>query len=106
MPSLKGARHVNFRLVTDAALRHANAIVRRWLPEGRREGAEWVALNPTRADHRRGSFKVNLSTGRWSDFATNHCGGDLVSLAAYLHRTSQAGAAVRIAQMLGIDPYD
>jgi hypothetical protein len=49
---------------------------------------------------------VNVTTGRWSDFATDHRGGDLVSLGAFLHRMSQADAAKRIAEMLGIDPYE
>lgn len=52
-----------------------------------------------------GSFKVNLSTGRWGDFATGNEGGDLVALAAYLFDLSQKEAALRIADMLRIDPY-
>jgi hypothetical protein len=63
-------------------------------------------LNPTRADRRRGSFKVNLNTGRWSDFAAGAAGGDLIALAAYLFHLSQAEAALKIAAMLGVDPYE
>ncbi len=59
--------------------------VKDWLPNGRQDGDEWVALNPTRADEHAGSFKVNLSTGAWGDFATNDEGGDAVSLYAYLN---------------------
>jgi len=99
-------RRVHFRRIADASLDHAAAIVRRWLPDGRGEGAEWVAINPTRADHKKGSFKVNMRTGAWADFAINHRGGDLVSLAAYLFRISQREAAVRIAEMIGVDPYE
>jgi hypothetical protein len=65
---------IAFRRISDAALARADLIVRRWLPDGRREGAEWCAINPTRNDHRKGSFKVNLRTGRWSDFATGQRG--------------------------------
>lgn len=99
------SRRVAFRRIADAALDHADTIVRRWLPDGRREGAEWVAINPARVDHRKGSFKINLRTGAWADFAVNHRGGDLVSLAAYLFRISQRDAALRVAEMIGIDPY-
>jgi len=106
MTKLEPARKIAFRRIADAALRHADTIVRRWLPDGKREGTEWVAINHTRSDHRKGSFKVNVTTGRWSDFATDHRGGDLVSLGAFLHRMSQADAAKRIAEMLGIDPYE
>jgi hypothetical protein len=81
-------------------------LVRRWAPDGGYEGAEWIALNPRRVDHRKGSFKINLTTGRWSDFATGDAGGDLVSLAAYLFDLKQGEAALKIAQALGIDPYE
>lgn len=94
---------IDFRRIATSAAANADSIVARWLPDGRREGVEWVAINPVRADHRRGSFKVNLRTGAWSDFATNDRGGDLVSLAAYLFRLSQRDAALRVAEMLGID---
>lgn len=99
-------RRIAFRRIADAALRHADTIVRRWLPNGKREGPEWVAINPTRLDAKKGSFKVNLTTGMWSDFATNHRGGDLISLAGYLHRIGNGEAAVRVADMIGIDAYE
>lgn len=99
-------RRIAFPRIADAALVHADTLVRRWLPEGRREGAEWVAINPTRSDHHRGSFKVNLRTGRWADFATNDAGGDLVSLAAFLFDLDQAEAARRIAAALAINPHE
>jgi hypothetical protein len=99
-------RKIAFRCIADAALARADAIVRRWLPDGRREGAEMVCRNPTRDDRRCGSFKVNLATGKWSDFATGHRGGDLVSLGAYLFKLSQANAALKVADMIGVEPYD
>ncbi len=99
-------RRIAFARVATAALGHADTLVRRWLPDGRREGAEWVAINPTRADHRRGSFKVNLASGRWCDFATGDAGGDLIALAAFLFRLDQADAARKIAAALGIDPHE
>jgi len=99
-------RSVAFGRVAGEALAHADTIVRRWLPNGRREGSEWVARNPRRADRRKGSFKVNISTGRWGDFSTGDYGGDLVALAAYLFSLSQRDAALRVADMIGTDPYD
>jgi hypothetical protein len=103
---MTAGRKIAFEQIADAALGHADLIVRRWLPDGRREGAEWSAINPVRTDHRKGSFKVNLKSGKWSDFATGQRGGDLISLAAYLHRLSQVDAAVRVAAMVGVDPYE
>ena len=97
------ASGIDFMSVNEAALRALPAIVRRWLPEGRRQGREWVARNPRRQDRTLGSFKVNLLTGRWADFAVGAAGGDVVSLAAYLFGLSQGEAARKVAAMLSID---
>ena len=70
-------------------------LVKHWLPAGRAAGAEWTALNPRRHDQRPGSFRVNLRSGRWADFATGECGGDPVSLYAYLFTGGRQGAAAR-----------
>jgi hypothetical protein len=93
---------IDFCTINDAARASLPLILGRWLPGGRRQGSEYVAINPCRADRRPGSFKVNLRTGRWADFATGEAGGDPVSLAAYLFDLSQGDAARRVADMLGI----
>lgn len=96
--------HVDlFARVNAAAEPVLEALMHRWLPDGRCEGAEWVALNPRRDDFKPGSFKVNLRTGRWADFACGAKGGDVVSLAAYLHGLTQGDAARELARMLGIE---
>jgi len=71
-----------------------------WLPNGQRQGSEWVARNPKRGDRRPGSFKINLKSGRWADFATGDAGGDLISLYAYLNDLGQLQAAIRIEKEL------
>src|SRR5215472_11100547 len=93
---------IDFARVNGAALARLDDILRRWLPDGRIEGNEYVARNPRRADRRRGSFKINRTTGRWGDFASGDKGGDLVSLAAFLFELNQAEAARRLAEMVGI----
>ena len=97
---------IDFERVNAAALRNSDAVVRGLLPDGRRDGAEWVARNPLRNDRKPGSFKVNLVTGKWGDFATNDRGGDLVSLAAFVASLPQREAAIRLAESLGVDPFD
>jgi hypothetical protein len=94
---------VNFTAINAVALRALPVILPRWLPDGKRQGREFIARNPTRTDRTAGSFSINLVTGKWSDFATNDSGGDPVSLAAYLFGLSQVDAARRLADMLGID---
>ena len=94
------ARKLDFEGVNRVALAHLPSLVRTWLPDGTRRGHEWVARNPRRADRRPGSFSVNLTNGKWADFATGDAGGDVVSLAAYLFDTGQADAARTLAQLV------
>ena len=74
---------IDFETINRAALAALPAILRRLLPDGRIIGGKWISRNPTRADRRPGSFKINLRTGRWADFATGDKGG---RLALRLHR--------------------
>jgi len=97
---------IAFARVNERAMLNAEAVVRGLLPGGRREGLEWVAQNPKRDDHRPGSFKINLATGKWGEFATGERGGDLVSLAAYVTGLNQRDAAIRLAESLGLDPFE
>jgi hypothetical protein len=96
-------QRIDFDGINRVALGALPAILARWLPDGKRQGHEYVARNPRRNDRTPGSFKVNLTTGKWADFATGDRGGDTVSLAAYLAGLSQADAARGLAQMLGLD---
>ena len=91
-----------FAAVNDAALPQLDGLCRDWLPGGRRQGAEYVVRNPTRGDVRPGSFKINVRTGLWADFATGDCGGDPISLRAYLDGTRQIEAARIMAAELGV----
>lgn len=103
---LHSSRRLDIKTVAEAALASAEAVVSRWLPDGSRQGNEWLSLNPTRADAHAGSFSVNLATGRWADFATGDKGGDLVSLVAYLEGTNQGAAAETLGAALGMVPTD
>ncbi len=96
---------LDFGRINRAAIANANAVVRGLLPEGRMEGHEYVARNPLRPDRRLGSFKVNISTGRWADFATGDGGGDMVSLAAFVSGLPQREAAIRLAESMGVSPW-
>jgi hypothetical protein len=92
---------VDFAAINRAALPLLPAIIQRLLPNGRREGREFVALNPRRVDRHLGSFRANLNTGRWADFATGDKGGDAISLVAYVKNISQYEAAKGLSEMLG-----
>ena len=95
---------LDFDAINRAGLASLPALLRRWLPDGHLVGREYTARNPTRADRRPGSFRINTGSGRWADFATGDKGGDPISLAAYLAGLSQVEAARELAVMLGLDP--
>ncbi len=65
-------------------------LVSMWLPGGKRQGQEWLVgdLRGTRGE----SLRVNLNTGKWSDFASGERGMDLISLYAAVHQVDQAAA--------------
>jgi hypothetical protein len=97
------AQIIDFEAVNRAALAALPAVLARLVPGGKRIGGEYVVLNPIRADRRLGSFKINIRTGRWADFATGDKGGDPVSLVAYLECISQVEAARLLGPMLGLE---
>jgi hypothetical protein len=94
---------IDFAAIDREALGCLPAMLHRLLPNGRREGNEYLALNPRRGDRHLGSFKINLKTGRWADFATGDKGGDVVSLIAYLEGCKQGEAALKLTRLLGLD---
>jgi putative DNA primase/helicase len=80
----------DFKGTAAAALAAAGAVLSHWLPDGKHQGHEYQALNPTRADGKPGSFSINTNTGQWADFATDDKGGDLVSLVPKTHERSSS----------------
>ncbi|PMU11722.1 MULTISPECIES: toprim domain-containing protein [unclassified Pseudomonas] len=91
------------RQVAFQALGAVENLLSEWLPEGTRNGSEWVARNTARGDRHAGSFGVSMDSGRWNDFADDAAhGGDLVSLLAYLRGCRQVEAAQEIDQRLSL----
>lgn len=93
---------INYSAVNNAAQANALELCKCLLPQGRRSGREYEAINPKRDDHSIGSFRINLDKGKWADFATGDAGGDFVSLVAYLRGLCQSEAALLLAAMLGL----
>ena len=92
---------INFKELHRQVMPYLPAILRRLLPDGRREGHEYVCRNPRRMDKHFGSFKVNLLTGKWSDFAIGVSGGDAASLVAYVLGITQSEAAAWLLTTIG-----
>src|SRR5574343_85655 len=66
------------------------------LPGGAVQNNEYVVKNPTRNDNKAGSFSINLTTGKWSDFATGDAGNDLIGLTSYVKGISKTEACFYI----------
>lgn len=70
--------------------------IQQLVPGGKFQGNEYVVKNPTRNDNKAGSFSINLTTGKWSDFATNDAGNDLIGLTSYAKGISKTEACFYI----------
>lgn len=90
------------RVSEDALIRFDSVMAWLGLEGGKHSGPEYLPLNPRRGDHSPGSFSINKATGKWSDFADDAKGGDLVSLVAYLQGIQQLAAADALADYLGL----
>jgi hypothetical protein len=95
-------KSIDFAVINVATLARFSSLLAAWLPDGHVQGGDWVALNPTRADRRKGSFRISIQRGCWADFATGDSGGDPVSLYAYLNGMSQSQAARRLMAQMGV----
>src|SRR4051794_9541331 len=69
-------RGLDFQKIAAAARADALYVCQQLLPGGKRVGNEYVVRNPKRADTKPGSFKVNIRTGCWCDFAIGTGGRD------------------------------
>lgn len=97
------AKKINFEKINQLALGNYESLLRQWLPDGKKSGAEYGSVNPTRNDGHAGSFSVNIYKGVWQDFATGEGGSDPISLFAYLfHGNDQGKAAKDLAEVLGV----
>jgi hypothetical protein len=94
-------RRLDFNAVNTAALPHLLDLCRRWLHRGRLIGREWTC--GSLAGKPGASCKVNITNGRWADFATGERGDDPISFCAAVWKVPQTEAARRLARMLGME---
>jgi putative DNA primase/helicase len=98
--------NINFSVVKNSLRGHEYTILLQLLPKGKKEGNEYVSLNPTRNDRNLGSFRINTTTWRWADFATNDRGRDIISLYAYIKGVNQLTAAKELLTITGGGYHD
>ena len=92
----------DFQSLAEALLDQAHSLVPEWLPGGSVSGHEYVCGSLCGGPGR--SFSVNLSTGKWAEFAAGGTlgGGDLVSLWAAINGAGQGDAFRSLAPLYGI----
>ena len=87
------------KLLVTHLLQNAEQLLAEWLPDGELQGDEWVSKNPMRPDDTNpGSFKINIVSGKWSDFALGDDakGNDLMSLYKYLNPSKPDALIMRL----------
>ena len=90
---------LDFQGLGVSLLARAREILPTWLPGGKIVGREYTCsdLGGGNGD----SFKVNVETGLWADFAGGVKGGDLISLYAAIENVSQGDAFKRLSESTG-----
>jgi len=94
---------LDFKGINEKLLADIETYLNEWLPGGNIEGRNYVVKNPTRDDATPGSFKVELNTGIWKDWATTEKGGDLINLYAYLNGLTDGEAGKKLASSYSLD---
>lgn len=92
---------INFTALAEALLARAAQLVAEWLPGGVVRGHEYVCGSLSGGTGT--SCSVNLVTGKWSDFSTGECGGDLLGLYAGINDLSMGKAALQVAREEGLE---
>ena len=96
---------MNFAAINQIVLLNHKSFLDSFLPGGRFLGNEYIVRNPKRNDNREGSFKINIKTGVWYDFAIVKGGSDFISLYAYLNDYSQSKSAKSLSELFHINNY-
>ena len=82
---------IDFQGLNARLLPQLPTLIPQWLPNGKREGREYVVGGLDGSPGR--SLSINLATGVWKDFAAGDGGSDPISLYAAMHNMGQAEAA-------------
>lgn len=92
---------INFTALAEALLGRIAQLVPMWLPGGVVKGHEYVCGSLSGGEGT--SCSVNLTNGKWGDFATGEGGADLVSLYAAINGLSMGKAALLVAREEGLE---
>lgn len=94
---------IDFQTISSTAIAGFRGLLSSWLPGGSYSGDEYTVRNPMRSDENPGSFKINVRTGAWCDFASGDKGGDPISLYAYINGVNNGKAASMLSRSMGLE---
>ena len=97
---MNNSQTFNFNDINLLAQNNIQGFLQEWLPGGIINGHDYCPLNPTRADKHIGSFRININTALWHDFATGDGGCGLISLYAYINNISLKESAEYLAHKI------
>jgi putative DNA primase/helicase len=89
----------NFRKIKESYRWNSLSTLKQLIPNGKIEGNDYVVANPRRNDRKAGSFRIDIATGRFNDFATGDRGGDIIDLAAFVYNCNTAAAADKLGRL-------
>lgn len=92
---------IKFDALARELLGRAESLCEQWLPGGVKRGHEYVCGSVRGGEG--SSCSINLTTGKWADFASNEKGGDLISLYAAGNDMDNGAAAIAIARDYGLE---
>jgi phage/plasmid primase-like uncharacterized protein len=89
----------DFRRIKEVYRHNSLCILKQLIPDGKIEGSDYIAKNPRRNDRKAGSFRIDIVTGRFNDFATGDHGRDIIDLAAFVCNCNAAAAADKLSRL-------
>ena len=74
-------------------------ILKRLVGNGKIEDGDYIALNPRRSDKKAGSFRIDIASGKFHDFATGDRGGSILDLTAFVYDCDLLTATQKLQQL-------
>ena len=90
---------VNFQELKQQYSQCPMDILKRLVGNGKIEGGDYVALNPRRSDKKTGSFRIDIASGKFHDFATGDSGSGIIDLTAFVYDCDLLTAAQKLQQL-------
>ena len=96
---ITGYAMVNFEELKQQYKQYPIETLKKLVGNGKIEGGDYVALNPRRSDKKSGSFRIDIASGKFHDFATGDSGSSIIDLTAFVYDCDLLTAAQKLQQL-------